>query len=118
MAGFAAIAVLSLGGVVALGIAHPHAADARLAAYLPALTPVTVIGAGLLDGINPCAFTVLLLLIAALLAVTQVGGVPALPAVRGRVLLLGSIYVGAVFLTYLAVGAGLGGSRWAIRAAS
>jgi hypothetical protein len=31
---------------------------------------LTVVAAGLLDGINPCAVTVLLLLIAALLAAT------------------------------------------------
>jgi cytochrome c biogenesis protein CcdA len=50
---------------------------------------------------------VLLLLIAALLASTQVGGSQAFAGMRGRVMLLGSIYVGAVFLTYLALGVGV-----------
>ena len=96
-----------LGGAVALGLAHPHYGQGPFRAYLPTIAPLTIVGAGLLDGINPCAFTVLLLLIAALLAVTQVGATTAAPAVRGRVLLLGSVYIGAVFVTYLTIGAGL-----------
>lgn len=104
---FTLLAAALIGGAVFLGLGHAHAGGTAAARYLPRLTPVAVIGAGLLDGINPCAFTMLLLLVTALLAVTQVGGAPDSPAVRGRVLLLGSIYVSAVFLTYLALGAGL-----------
>ncbi len=93
--------------MAALGLVHPRSGGAALQPYLPALTPLAVVGAGLLDGINPCAFTVLLLLIAALLATTQVGRVRTLGAMRARVILLGSIYVGAVFVTYLALGVGV-----------
>lgn len=101
------VVVVALGLVFLLGGVHPVAPDPALRRFLPTLTPLTVVGVGLLDGINPCAFTVLLLLLAALLASTQVGGVGTVPALRGRVLLLGSIYVGAVFLTYLALGVGV-----------
>lgn len=98
---------MTLGAVAALGVVHPRSVSPALQLYLPTLTPFTVVAAGLLDGINPCAFTVLLLLIAALLATTQLGGPRTVGAVRTRVVLLGSIYVGAVFVTYLALGVGV-----------
>ena len=104
---FVAVVTLALGAVATLGVVHPRAASPELQSYLPSITPATVVGAGLLDGINPCAFTVLLLLIAALLASTQAGGAGTLSGMRRRVMLLGSIYVGAVFLTYLALGVGV-----------
>lgn len=121
---FALLATAVLGVAVVLGVDHPEGA-AGAPAYLPTLTLLTVTGGGLVDGVNPCAFTVLLLLIAALLATTQVGGGAGAPATRGRVLLLGTIFVSAVFLTYLAVGVGLlstgrffTGSHWPSRLAS
>jgi cytochrome c biogenesis protein CcdA len=107
VAAFVAFATVALGGVVAFGVVHPRLARPDLQQYLPSITPATIVGAGLLDGINPCAFTVLLLLIAALLATTQVGGHGTVTGIRSRVMLLGSIYVGAVFLTYLALGVGV-----------
>jgi cytochrome c biogenesis protein CcdA len=57
-----------------------------------------VLGAGLLDGINPCAFAVLLLFVGFLFTLH-----------RGRADLLahGFTYVAAVYLTYLAIGLGL-----------
>lgn len=62
------------------------------------LTLLPVLAAGLLDGINPCAFTTLVFLLSSL-------------AVAGRsrrqVLLIGLCFTAAVFLTYLALGAGL-----------
>lgn len=106
---FVAVSVLALGTVAVLGVVHPRA-DPALQQYLPTLTPFALVGAGLLDGVNPCAFTVLLLLIAALLASTQVGGSTGAAGMRGRIMLLGSIYVGAVFVTYLALGVGLLGA--------
>lgn len=106
---FVVLAVAILALTTALGIVRPLAPDDHLQAYLPALTPVSVVGAGLLDGINPCAFTVLLLLITGLLASTQLGGAGTVSAIRGRVMLLGSVYVGAVFVTYLALGVGVMG---------
>ncbi len=55
----------------------------------------TIIGAGLIDGINPCAFATIIFLISYL-------------AYAGRkkrqVFIIGSIYTIAVFITYMAVG--------------
>lgn len=65
-----------------------------------------VIAAGLIDGVNPCAFTTLIFLLASLAL-----------AGRGRreVLVIGALFSLGVFLTYLAVGFGLFA---ALRAAS
>jgi len=57
-----------------------------------------VVGAGLLDGINPCAFAVLLLF---------VGFLFTLQRGRGDLLAHGFTYIAAVYLTYLAIGLGL-----------
>lgn len=70
------------------------------------LSVLAVAAAGLLDGINPCAFTTLVFLVAAL-AVAGRG--------RREVLVIGGLFTLAVFLTYLAVGFGL---LSALRAAS
>ena len=74
--------------------------------YLPRITLPTVVFAGILDGINPCAFTVLLLFITALTSTLRVGEYN-VNRLRARMLGLGSIYIAAVFLTYLALGVGL-----------
>jgi cytochrome c biogenesis protein CcdA len=74
--------------------------------YLPVITLPTVIIAGAVDGINPCAFTVLLLFITALLT-TLKAGEQNITVTRARLVGMGSIYIGAVFLTYLALGVGL-----------
>jgi cytochrome c biogenesis protein CcdA len=109
IAAFVILAVVVLGTIAIVGILHPTTPNPELRRYLPALTLFTVVSAGLLDGVNPCAFTVLLLLVAALLASTQAGPYT-VTGIRGRVVLLGSVYVGAVFLTYLALGVGLVGA--------
>lgn len=57
-----------------------------------------VLGAGLIDGVNPCAFTVLALLIS-FLTITGVS--------RSHTLRIGLAFALAVFLTYLLVGLGL-----------
>ena len=58
----------------------------------------TVLGAGLLDGVNPCAFTVLVFLVSYL----------AFTGRRGReVLYVGGAFTFTVFLTYLLIGVGL-----------
>jgi hypothetical protein len=61
------------------------------------LSVFAVIAAGLLDGINPCAFTTLIFLLASLAL-----------AGRGRreVLVIGAFFSLSVFLTYLAIGLG------------
>jgi hypothetical protein len=59
---------------------------------------VTVITAGLIDGINPCAFVTLTFLMS-LLYVQH--------ASRKRIVIVSIFYSGAVFVTYLAAGLGL-----------
>ena len=63
---------------------------------LTSLTPLVVASAGLVDGINPCAFAVLALLLGTLSASGS----------RRRTVLLGTAYTAGIFLCYL--GAGLG----------
>jgi cytochrome c biogenesis protein CcdA len=74
--------------------------------YLPEITLPTVIVAALVDGINPCAFTVLLLFITTLTATLKVGDHNIIP-LRSRLIGTGGIYIAAVFFTYLALGVGL-----------
>jgi cytochrome c biogenesis protein CcdA len=64
---------------------------ARLA-FLP------ILAAGLLDGINPCAFTTLVFLLSALALAGRS---------RPQILWIGLCFTASVFLTYLAIGAGL-----------
>lgn len=65
-------------------------------AHLPTLG--VVVGTAAIDSINPCAIGVLILMISVVLS----GGKGV-----GRMLLLGSLYIFAVFLTYLIAGLGL-----------
>ncbi|MGD0328867.1 MAG: cytochrome c biogenesis CcdA family protein [Nitrososphaeria archaeon] len=55
-----------------------------------------VIGAGLIDGINPCAFAVLLYFVTVLFTFRK--------DTKGRVFLVGLLYMFAVFLAYLIIG--------------
>ncbi len=103
---FSALSAIALGAIALTGFWHPNAPAEAMQMYLPQITLPTVIVAGVVDGINPCAFTVLLLFITALLATLQ-GGEQSINAVRLRMLGLGSIYIAAIFLTYLALGIGL-----------
>jgi len=60
--------------------------------------PLTVMGAGLIDGVNPCAFAVIIFFISWL---TFIGR-------KGRTILaVGSIYTLAVFLAYFLIGIGV-----------
>ena len=70
------------------------------------LTLPVVIGAALLDSLNPCAFAVLLTFIAATLVLVERAGAHGLAA-RWFLWRAGLIYVGGVFLTYLGLGLGL-----------
>ncbi len=158
------VSLLILGAMalaVYFGFIHPHAPMAGMTEYLPAVTLGTVVVGGLIDGINPCAFTVLILFVTAMLATLQVSAASDTPALacgrkssrasfrivigilvakfvsgspqmtmrkrsnasgfpprddlrgasinaaRARIIGLGSIYIAAVFLTYLALGVGL-----------
>ncbi|OGY58554.1 MAG: hypothetical protein A3F24_02260 [Candidatus Colwellbacteria bacterium RIFCSPHIGHO2_12_FULL_44_17] len=64
------------------------------------LVPLVGVSA-LIDSINPCAFSVLLLTIAFLFTL-QVG--------RGKMLLLGSTYILGIFVAYMAIGLGILGT--------
>jgi cytochrome c biogenesis protein CcdA len=57
-----------------------------------------VLTSALLDGINPCAFAVILLLLAFLFTLRQS---------RKRILQLGFVYILVIFLVYLAIGLGI-----------
>ncbi|HXF59986.1 MAG TPA: cytochrome c biogenesis protein CcdA [Caldilineaceae bacterium] len=100
------LAVIALAAVALTGFWHPNAPMADMQGYLPAITLSAVIGAAVMDGINPCAFTVLLLFITAMLAAAQSGQMqPA--ALRLRMVGLGAIFIAAIFFTYLALGVGV-----------
>lgn len=66
---------------------------ANLGQLLPA-----VIATGLIDSVNPCAFAVILLLLAFLFTIRES---------RKRILQLGFVYIGMIFLVYFAIGLGL-----------
>ena len=100
------LTVVALGAMALTGLWHPNAPAEAMQMYLPKITLPTVVVAAAVDGINPCAFTVLLLFITAMLASMQAGR-QTLRAIRLRILGQGSIYIAAVFLTYLALGIGL-----------
>lgn len=98
--------VAALGAAALAGLSHPNAPALDMQAYLPEITLPAVVLAGLVDGINPCAFTVLLLFITAMLASLQ-AKTPHVQAARLRLLGTGLVYIAAIFLTYLALGVGL-----------
>lgn len=76
-----------------------------LIAYFKSFQPLAVIGAGLIDGINPCAFTVIVFFISFL----------AVQGYRRRQLFaIGVSFIFAVFLTYLLIGLGLFGFLYKI----
>ena len=102
----ALVGTLALGAVASTGWWHPNAPAEAMRVYLPQITLPVVLAAGLLDGINPCAFTVLLLFITALITTLPVGACD-VNRLRVRMLGLGGIYIGSIFLTYLALGVGV-----------
>ena len=70
-------------------------------------TLATVLVAGLADGINPCAFTLLLLFAAAIASMWKDAGEVGRLALRTRIILYGGAFIFAIFLTYLFLGTGL-----------
>src|SRR3990170_5506326 len=100
------LSVVALGAIALTGLWHPNAPTEAMQMYLPKITLPAVVLAAAVDGINPCAFTVLLLFITAMLATMQAGG-QGVNTIRARLLGQGGIYIAAVFLTYLALGVGL-----------
>jgi len=100
------LGTLALGAVALTGLWHPNAPAEEMRIYLPQITLAAVLVAGVIDGINPCAFTVLLLFITALTATLRVDEYN-VARLRARMLGLGGIYIGSIFLTYLALGVGV-----------
>jgi len=102
------ILALALGGVALVAGAAVAIAPFD-AAMFGGLTVPTVLGAGVLDGLNPCAFALLVLFATYTLtlvnSVTSEGSPTALA--RRRLLGAGSLYVGAVWITYFLIGLGL-----------
>jgi cytochrome c biogenesis protein CcdA len=105
---------LVLGGLLGL-VAMASLGTVALVPYETAafggLTVPLVIGSGLADGFNPCAFALLVLF--ATYTLTLVNAVTAdgtpTPAARRTLLGAGSLYVGAVWITYFLIGLGLFG---------
>ncbi len=111
-----AVIVLSLAAVAALSIGltagwlqTPGGLMAGVTGIMarPEVTVPTIVAAGILDGINPCAFTLLLLFITALLATLGGAGPDAVARARHRMLLNGGAFIFAIFLAYLILGTGL-----------
>jgi len=69
-----------------------------LVAYFKSFAPAAIIIAGLQDGINPCAFTVIVFFISFL-------GVQGYR--KRELILIGSAFIFTVFLTYLCIGLGI-----------
>lgn len=99
------LSVVGLGAVALAGLWHPNAPSMEMQSYLPAVTLSAVLVAALVDGINPCAFSLLLLFITSVLATVQAGG-QNVASVRARVIGIGAIFIASIFLTYLALGVG------------
>ncbi|PIP18848.1 MAG: hypothetical protein COT38_04990 [Candidatus Omnitrophica bacterium CG08_land_8_20_14_0_20_41_16] len=69
-----------------------------LAAYFKEFKPIAILTAGLADGINPCAFTVIIFFISYL----------ALQGYRKReLIIIGFSFISAVFITYILIGLGI-----------
>jgi len=98
--------VVALGALALTGFWHPNAPAESMKAYLPRITLPTILVAAAIDGINPCAFTVLLLFITAMLATLQAGD-QTVNTIQARLLSRGGIYIAVIFLTYLSLGVGL-----------
>lgn len=82
-------------GVAAAGVKVPAV---NLLAHFRSFSPLAVAAAGLIDGINPCAFTVIVFFISYL----------ALQGYKRRELFaVGLTFIAAVFLTYLLLGLGI-----------
>ncbi len=72
----------------------------------PAATLPTVAVAALVDSINPCAFTLLLIFIASVTAFLKTVEGKSLQETRSVLYRYGAVYIGAIFFTYLILGLG------------
>lgn len=97
-----------LGGVGIVASAYVLMVPFDSAAF-GGLTVPAVLAAGFADGFNPCAFALLVLFgtyTLTLVNAVTANGTPTIEA-RRRLLGAGSLYVGAVFVTYFIIGLGL-----------
>ena len=86
--------------------AEEGVSPASIAYRLRSFNLMTIVSAGLIDGINPCAFTVIIFFISFL----------ALQGYRKRELLvIGLTFILAVFLTYILIGIGLFGFLYRLK---
>lgn len=105
---------LMLGGLLAIAAVSSLAVVAFVpyeTAAFGGLTVPVVLGSGLADGFNPCAFALLVLFATYTLTLVNAvtaDGVPT-PAARRTLLGAGSLYVSAVLVTYFLIGLGLFG---------
>jgi hypothetical protein len=102
----------SLEGLIAGG--NPVAGSAQITggsynpiAYFESFTPLAVTAAGLVDGINPCAFTVIVFFVS-FLALQGFG--------KRRLTIIGLVFIAGVFITYLLIGLGLFGFFYTLNA--
>lgn len=102
------LGVVALGALALAGLGHPQAPTAAMQSYLPAITLPTVVVAAAIDGVNPCAFTVLLLVVTAMLATAK--SADGTGPIRARMIGHGLVFIASIFLTYLALGVGLLGT--------
>lgn len=81
------------------GIASPRETPATLACLNTTshVSVPIVVSAALIDSVNPCAFSVLIFLLISIAAVSS----------RRRMILVGGMYIAAVFILYLVSGIGL-----------
>ncbi|MFQ5880206.1 MAG: cytochrome c biogenesis CcdA family protein [Dehalococcoidia bacterium] len=86
--------------LVAVAIWGPSTSSVNLAA---------VLGAGLIDGLNPCAIAVLLIFVSAMLAAVE-RATRGSDAARRYVLVGGGSYVAGLYVTYFSLGVGLLGT--------
>lgn len=104
----AVVLAVLLGSVGIVASAYVLAVPFDSAAF-GGLTIPTVLAAGVADGFNPCAFALLVLFATYTLTLVNAvttSGTPTVEA-RRRLLGAGSLYVGAVFVTYFIIGLGL-----------
>jgi len=111
LGGYPRAAVLLAGalGIVALASTAAIAFVPFDAAAFGGLTVPVVLGSGVADGLNPCSFALLVLFATYTLTLVNAvssDGSPTLEA-RRRLLGAGSLYVGAVWITYFVIGLGL-----------
>lgn len=77
---------------------------------LSEITLPVIVGAALVDSLNPCAFALLLVFVATTLSLLQQQGDPAkIASARRWLLLRGGVYILGIFVTYLILGLGLFG---------